>query len=150
VSRAGGVLAVVLVVAALSAGGAGAARKATPVETKAIDAAVQAHWCSYLPKGYGPCSAWKVKITVKHVSTFVHGWALAQLDATGPHPMTTTFAPFQNVFLHERADGSWQDRGWFDSLVYRSCKAAAKGTKVPESVLDDFGLCDRLIITLGG
>ena len=68
----------------------------------------------------------------------------------GPQPMSTTFAPFQNVFLHESNDGSWTDRGWFDSLVYRTCKAAARGTKVPEEVLDEFGLCDRLIFTIGG
>ena len=149
-SRVGAVLAVVLAAAAVLAAGASASRRATPAETTAIDTAVHAHWCSYLPKGYGPCSAWKVKITIKNVSTTVHGWALAQLDATGPEQMTATFAPFQNVFLHENANGTWAFRGWFDSLVYRSCKAAAKGTKVPEGVLDEFGLCDRLIITLGG
>jgi hypothetical protein len=137
-------------VAAVCALQADAARKATPAETKGIDATLQKHWCDYLPKGYGPCSAWHLKLTVKNVSTGIKGWALAQIDATGPQPMSTTFAPFQNVFLHESNDGSWTDRGWFDSLVYRTCKAAARGTKVPEEVLDEFGLCDRLIFTIGG
>lgn len=143
-------LAAVALAAAVFAAQAGAARKATPAETKAIDAALRTHWCGYLPKGYGPCSAWHLKLTVKHVSTGIKGWALAQIDASGPKQMTTTFAPFQNVFLHENADGSWADRGWFDSLVYRTCKLAAHGTKVPEEVLDEFGLCDQLIFTIGG
>jgi hypothetical protein len=143
-------VAAAVVAAAAFAAQAGAARKATPAETKAIDVALKAHFCSYLPKAYGPCSAWKVKTTVKHVSTGVRGWALGQVDATGAYPPTKTFSPFQNVFLHENADGSWAFRGWFDSLIYRTCKSAAHGTKVPEEVLDEFGLCDKLIITFGG
>jgi hypothetical protein len=148
--RRAAVLVAAVAAAAAFAAQADAARKATPAETKAIDVALHAHWCSYLPKAFGPCSAWKVKLTVKDVSTGVKGWALGQIDATGPQPMTKTFAPFQNVFLHENTNGSWTFRGWYDSLIYRDCKSAAHGTKVPEEVLDEFGLCDKLIITFGG
>jgi hypothetical protein len=130
---------------------ADAARKPTPAETQTFTKILDAYWCTYLPKAYRPCSGWKVKVKVKAVSTFAKGWALAQVDATGPQPPTKTFAPFQNVFLHQDAGGTWHTAGWFDSLVYRTCAAAAKGTKVPEGVLDEFGLCDRLIVvTLGG
>lgn len=129
---------------------ADAARKPTATETQAITRVLDAYWCTYLPKAYRPCSGWKVRVKVVHVSTFVKGWALAQLDASGPEPETNTFTPFQNIFLHENANGSWRLTGWFASLVYSSCAAAAKGTKVPEEVLDEFGLCDRLVIGLGG
>jgi hypothetical protein len=128
---------------------AGAARKPTAAETQAITKVLDAYWCTYLPKAYRPCSDWHVAVKVVHVSTVVPGWALAQLDAHGPQPPTLTFTPFQNVFLHQARDGSWHTAGWFGSLVYRSCKAAAKGTKVPEKVLVDFGLCDHLTFTIG-
>lgn len=139
-----------LAVAASLAVQADAARKATPAEAHAITKTVDAYWCGYLPKAYGPCSDWKVTVKIVDVSSFVKGWALAQLDAHGSHPETTTFSPFQNLFLRESANGSWRVTGWFTSLLYASCNAAAKGTKVPEGVLDEFGLCDRLTIGLGG
>jgi hypothetical protein len=142
------VVAAVAVAASLAVQ-ADAARKPTATETQAITKVLDAYWCTYLPKAYRPCSGWKVKVKVVDVSTVVKGWALAQLDASGPHPETLTFTPFQNVFLHESANGSWHMTGWFGSLVYSSCKAAAKGTKVPEEVLAEFGLCDHLTATIG-
>jgi hypothetical protein len=143
------VVAAVAVAASLAVQ-ADAARKPTSAEAQAITKTVDAYWCGYLPKAYRPCSGWKVRVKIVDVSTFAKGWALAQLDAHGPHPATTTFSPFQNVFLRETADGSWRVTGWFTSLLYRSCADAAKGTKVPEGVLDEFGLCDHLTIGLGG
>lgn len=143
------VVAAVAVAASLAVS-ADAARKPTATETQAITKALDAYWCTYLPKAYRPCSGWKVKVKVLHVSTFVKGWGIAQIDASGPHPATTTFSPFQNVFLREGAGGSWRMTGWFTSLLYASCKSAARGTKVPEEVLLEFGLCDHLTIGLGG
>jgi len=137
-------------VAASLAVQADAARKPTASETQTITKSLDAYWCGYLPRAYRPCSDWKVKVKVVDVSTFAKGWALAQIDAHGPHPETKTFTPFQNVFLREAANGSWHVTGWFTSLLYRSCADAAKGTRVPEGVLDEFGLCDRLTIGLGG
>lgn len=139
-----------LAVAASLAVQADAARRPTPSETHTITKALDAYWCRYLPKAYRPCSGWKVSVKVVHVSSFVKGWALAQLDAHGPNPETETFTPFQNVFLRESANGTWRMTGWFTSLIYPSCKAAAKGTKVPEEVLLEFSLCDHLTIGLGG
>jgi hypothetical protein len=142
------------VVAALAAAAtlvlqADAARRPTPAETQAIAKVLDAYWCHYLPRADRPCADWRVTVSVRHVSTVVRGWALAQLDARGPHPATLTFTPFQNVFLRQGADGTWRMKGWFGSLVYPSCRAAAKGTKVPEKVLREFGLCDHLTFTIG-
>ncbi len=129
---------------------ADAARKPTATEKQAITKALDSYWCASLPKAYRPCSAWKVKVTVVDVSTFLKGWGLAQIDASGPTAGTNTFSPFENVFLRQASDGSWHAKGWYTSLLYSTCEAAAKGTKVPEEVLAEFGLCDHLTVGLGG
>lgn len=126
---------------------ASAHRPAHPTERRAINVAIGRYWCANLPRDLRPCSSWKLHLRAPVVSTTRAGWALAQFSATGDKDQTGEVSTLQNVFVHQRA-GTWGVSGWFLSLVYGSCAKAAQGTKVPQPVLDDFGLCDRLVRTL--
>jgi hypothetical protein len=127
-------------------------RAATAAERHAMDTAVDAYWCTYLPHNLRPCTQWKVKIDVHRVSTKLPTWGLSQFDASGgpapADPAKPEVGTFQNVFMH-RVAGKWVVAGAFQSLVYSSCAAAAAGTHVPLVALQDLGLCDRLARDFG-
>ena len=137
-------LAALLVVAFVVTATAAAATKPTPAQSKAIVAAAQKWWCSYIPKNEGPCSRWTVRAPSILISSADPTWGYAQLRT---HTSGKTELPAGLNALVRNVKGKWTVYGWFIALQGMTCAAGAKDVGVPYAVVRDLGLCSTLVRT---